>query len=122
MTPTVPRLQLLLGQYRYRFATEVDLQEAVAEVLTSARIAFEREWPVSRSDRLDFYLPDTRVALEIKVAGSVDTARRQVERYLAHPEIDGAVLAASKAWARGVYPTQQLGGKPFAIAFLMRPL
>lgn len=121
MTPTVSRIWSLLGSFRYRFASEVALHDCIAEVLTGARVAFEREWPVGPRDRLDFYLPATRVALEIKVAGSIDTARRQVERYLAHPEIDGAVLAASKAWARGVFP-HEMAGKPVAIAFLQRPL
>ncbi|MEF3081884.1 hypothetical protein V3391_06615 [Luteimonas sp. SMYT11W] len=121
MTPTVPRVWTLLGSFRYRFASEIELHDCIAEVLTNARVDFEREYPLGPRDRLDFYLPATRVALEIKVAGSVDTARRQVERYLEHPDIDGAVLAASKAWARGQLP-RQLAAKPFAIAFLPRPL
>lgn len=126
-TDDVAHLRALLQSYRYAFADETELQLAVAKVLDAAGVPYERERPVSARDRLDFYIPASRVAIEIKVAGSVETATRQVERYLDLDDVEGAVLVASKAWARrgaGEPPAafSATQPKPFAIGYLRRIL
>lgn len=106
----------MMSLYSYRFANEAELQQAIARVLEEAGLEVERERPVGRRDRLDLWLPRSGIAIEVKVAGSLPTAMRQVERYLALPEVTGVVLAGARSWARGATVSEL--PKPFALCYL----
>ncbi|HVI60113.1 MAG TPA: hypothetical protein VM619_14740 [Luteimonas sp.] len=119
------QLRDLLQGHRYTFRDEVQLHEAIAMVLEQAGIPFAREKVITPVSRLDFYLPLPRIGIEVKTQGSAAVAWRQVERYLAHDDVDGVLLAASRSWARmkaGVGPFSAANPKPIAMAYLTRPL
>lgn len=122
----VAQVKQLLRTHVYRFQTEEQLHEAIGTVLAGAGIAFERERALEGCrDRLDFYLPEYGVAIEVKAAGAMQPAIRQCERYLNHADVRGLVLAASRHWAFsqfGVGPFSAQIDKPFTIAYLVRPL
>lgn len=119
------QLRELLQSHCYTFRDEVQLHEAIASVLDGAGIQFEREKVITPVSRLDFYLPRSRLGIEVKIQGAASPAWRQVERYLGHPDVDGVLLAASRAWARrktDVGPFSASNPKPIAMAYLARPL
>lgn len=117
------RVRALLARCQYRFATEAQLHKAIADLLEDERIGFIREYPLSATDRLDFWLPESGVAIEVKVRESMAVAMRQVERYLRDDRVRGLILAASRAWARQPAPPDPtLQGKPFDTVFLRRPI
>lgn len=119
------QLRDLLQAHRYTFRDELQLHEAIAIVLGRAGIEFEREKVITPVSRLDFYLPQWRIGIEVKTQGSAAVAWRQVERYLGHPDVDGVLLAASRSWAlrsTDVGPFSAAIPKPVGLAYLARPL
>ena len=95
-TRTLDQVLALLRGYRYPINTEAALQVAVEKVLTDAGIRFVRELVLDPTNRLDFYLPDLRVALELKIKGSVAEVTRQLFRYTQDDRIDVVVLMTSR--------------------------
>jgi hypothetical protein len=101
-----------LPRYRYRFADEKALHDGIAEALTGAGLAFERESVAGPRDRFDFLLPDG-VVIEVKVDGSAGDAVRQVARYCARDDVSAVVLATTKGWQ--VPSCLELHGKPIRV-------
>lgn len=123
--PCLKQLRDLLQSHQFTFRDEAQLHEAIAGVLDRDGIPYEREKVITPVSRLDFYLPKCRVGIEVKTQGSAAVAWRQVERYLGHDDVDGVLLAASRAWARrktDVGPFSAHIAKPIAMAFIARPL
>ena len=99
----------ILSRRRYRFTDENDLQRGIEQVLTEAKIDFQREARLNASDRLDFLLPGG-VAIEVKIKGSIAELLRQASRYLARPEIQAVLVVGSPHWITRVPET--LNDKP----------
>lgn len=93
---TVGELSIRLPQYRWPFGVERDFQNAVAEWLTREGVTFEREYSTGHGP-IDFYLPDNRIGLELKVKGSPAAVLRQLQRYAQSDAIDALVLLTGKA-------------------------
>lgn len=109
-----------LTRFRYLFGSEVQLQEAVSEVLTAAGETVTREQILDRKNRADVMLPDG-ILVEVKVDGTLSSALRQCDRYSALSSVRGIVLASTVSWARRpLVARPRMGGKPFALAFLPR--
>lgn len=89
------QLGTILGARRFRFTCEKDLQDGIAAVLTEAGLDFQRELELSRQDRPDFLLH--RVAIEVKVDGSLSALTRQIARYAEHELVDGILVVTSLA-------------------------
>lgn len=116
------RLAVLLGGYAYRFGSEVQLHEGIAEVLTVAGIAFEREVVADARNRMDF-LVQGGLAIEVKVDGSFSQAITQVNRYCGLDGVHGVLLAATPRWAAdrlGPPASGAFHGKPVEMAWLRR--
>jgi hypothetical protein len=112
------RLEATLTRFAYRFADELQLHEAIAEVLTGDGIAFKREHIVDAKSRADFWIDGT--VIEVKIAGSFADAFRQCQRYGAHESVAAVLLATTKVgWARGWRPSA-CSGKPFSLVVLPR--
>lgn len=124
---TVLRLRHLcnvLNRYAYRFGNEIQLHEAMQAALQKEVIPHVRERIIG-PDRFDFFLPSALatgglipedpgglsittfdassinrggIVIEAKIGGSVAEAVRQVERYCAHDEVQGAVIVSSRQW------------------------
>lgn len=107
-----------LPRFAYQFAHEASLHEGIAQVLTEAGVAFERERVAGPQDRFDFYLPPG-IVIEAKVKGSFPEALRQIDRYAARDDVLAVVLVSSRMWAKGqtVMPAT-LRGKPARIVYL----
>jgi len=85
-----------LTGFTYRWATEADLQDAMAGLLADSLFEVEREKRLDRRDRPDFLVTaDGRtVAVEVKVKGSRTAVLRQLGRYAEHDSVDAIVFAS----------------------------
>jgi hypothetical protein len=84
-----------LRRHRFRFGAEHELQEGIAQVLSTASIAFRREVRLSDEDRIDF-LCEGGVGLEVKVDGSLAALTRQLHRYAQSAEVRALVVVTSR--------------------------
>ena len=121
------RLATYLSGFDYRWSTELELQDAMWEVL---KRRFPDEFPVvqregqlSPQDRPDFIVDvgDTCVAVEVKVKGSRNSVLRQLARYAAHDEVDAVVLASGKRTLAAAMPLM-IHDKPLVATYLGAPL
>lgn len=103
-----------LSAYRFLAHDERRLYEGLSRALTDAGFAFERErvlvYPDRRIGRLDYFLPDTRLAIEIKVRGRHDAVLRQITRYAEHTEVAAVLLVTTMA--KLAHAPESLAGKP----------
>lgn len=106
-----------LGRFRLSVTTEADLQASIAQALVQCGVAFVREHPLSRGP-VDFFLPESRIAIEAKVEGSPASVTKQVVDYLADDQVAGLVLVTAKR-NLGRLPAEVLG-KPVAVLALWR--
>lgn len=120
MTDVVPdRVARLLAARRFRFGTEAELQAGIAEVLTAAAIAHEREVALTARDRIDFLLA-SGIGLEVKIDGSALDLARQLLRYAAHERIAALLVVTTRA--RHTETPATLGGKPVRVVHLTRSM
>lgn len=87
----------LLGGYLYRYGSEIQLHEALAQVIGEAGYDFKREHVLDARNRADFWIEG--IVVEVKVGGSLAQALRQVDRYIQLPQVHGVVLASTERWA-----------------------
>ena len=82
----------------YSLVDEVETQNDIEEVLRRNGIKFEREKRLSPTDIVDFFLPETGVAIEVKAAKDWSKTRvhAQCERYCQHDSVKAIVLATGK--------------------------
>ena len=104
----IERIVLVLSRYRFRAQNEADLQDAVASALELARIPFAREVRLDARNRLDFMVE--RIALELKVDGSLSNLTRQVHRYLEDDRVEGILIVSTRSNHRRL--PLELRGKP----------
>jgi hypothetical protein len=105
-----PDVARLLRSRRFTFIGEAELQGAIATLLGQEGIVFERERQLGAAGRIDFYLPDTALGIEVKVEGSPSAVARQLMRYAEHDEIRQILLVTSRARA-GSLIRHRLNGK-----------
>lgn len=109
----------LLGGFGYRYGSEVQLHEVLATVLNKAGHAHVREYRLDASNRADFWLDG--LVIEVKVAGSLADALRQVGRYINLPQVRGVLLVTTERWGeRPLVARPAWHGKPFNIIRLKR--
>lgn len=88
---------------------EHGLQDAVEHVLAAMPgIGYIREHRFAPADRVDFAAwrtgqraletakPDSQIAIECKVGGTVAALLRQIDRYLAHDVVAGVVVVTTR--------------------------
>lgn len=109
MTPA--ELVALIERHRYTVTCELELQEAIRQVLTTAGASFSSEVRLSARDRPDFMVGT--VAIEAKVASWNGQVLRQVTRYLEHEQVTALVLVTTRRRHR--LPSSALG-KPILVA------
>lgn len=114
MTPD--QIARLLAGYRYHFTNERELQDGIERVLRDLRQEYlgwdyQREYQLSAHDRPDFWLPESSIAIEVKVGGTTSEVLRQLHRYAQHAHVAGLVLVSSRA--RHIIP-EQINGVPAA--------
>jgi hypothetical protein len=95
---TAEALIRLVTGYKYMVAAEHEFQNGVAQVLELHGISHWREHDLGEEfGRIDFYLPATRIGMELKVKGSPSEVLRQLHRYALSPEIDALVLLTGRS-------------------------
>lgn len=104
----------VIRRFRFRYANERELQDAIADALRSRGYSVEREARLDTHSRVDLLVG--RVVVEVKVAGAVGAVRRQLDRYAASERVGALVLVTTRA--RHVYP-DTIGGKPLEVVSLL---
>lgn len=125
----VQRIEAAVAKYRLTFADEKQLQDQLATIFAGAGMVVEREFILSKGERLDFFICGKRsigegaaipsaagtsarpgFALEVKVGGAVEGHLRQMKRYNEHPQVLGTILIATRKYDL----PESLAGKPVA--------
>jgi hypothetical protein len=107
---SLPDLVKLLKAYRYSVGSEDSFQESLEQVLVRHGITFLREHQLGPEyGRIDFYLPDRKLGIELKVKGSPSQVLRQLHRYAQCPDI--AVLILLTARARLAHAPANINGR-----------
>ncbi len=99
---------------RFEYQCEDDLQQAIASVLSDCSIPFVREHRMNAKDRPDFTVE--KIAVEVKIEGSVTAVTRQLHRYAQLDEVDEVVLVTSRSKHRSV--PREMNGKPVSVVYL----
>lgn len=116
MTETpVQKIARILSMLRFRFATEAELQDGIAEALSGYDV--QREVRLNARDRIDFTL--WGVGIEVKIKGGVSALTRQLVRYAELDEVKGLVVVTSQTQYALQLP-RELGGKPMAVVLAQR--
>jgi hypothetical protein len=110
-----------LVDYRFFFNNEKELQAGVFQVLTKLEQPFVPEYALNPQDRVDFYLPEHGIGIEIKTNDSrggagLSAVTRQLWRYAKSDEIKALVLITTRSKHREL-PTEILG-KPLLVVYL----
>lgn len=117
------RLATYLASFDFRWTSELELQDAIWELLVprfpDEFPLLQREASLSPQDRPDFMVMvgDTAVAVEVKVKGSRNAVLRQLGRYAAHDEVDAVMLASGRRVLAAAMP-HSIHGKPLFAVFL----
>lgn len=98
MQATIRKISEALAKYRLTFSNEGELQGQLAQIFTLNGIEFDREFNLSKADRPDFFLPQPKVAIEVKVAGSIEKHLRQMKRYNEHDAVAGTILIGTRPY------------------------
>lgn len=114
MTDPFSPVLVALSAYRFVAHDEHRLYEGLSLAFTSAGLVFERErvlaFPDRKTGRLDYYVPSTGLAIEVKVQGASATILRQIARYASHPDVAGVLLVTTLA--RLMLAPTHLSNKP----------
>lgn len=82
-----------LSSTRFRFATERELCDGLAQAFASHAIPFSREHHLG-TDRLDFLIGS--LAIEVKTKGGLPPLLRQLTRYASHAEVCGLLVVTAR--------------------------
>lgn len=89
-------LIVALKKYRFNYTNERDLQDGIQQVFETLDEPFEREYVLSKADRLDFYWPNQKVGVEVKIDHALSALTRQIHRYVQHEDIRGVLVVTGK--------------------------
>lgn len=93
----VESIRSLFYDRRLIFNNEKQLQDEIADLLDRAKIQYEREFRIGYRCILDFFLIQSRTALEIKVKGATEAdIMRQLHRYALVPGISEIIVIAPR--------------------------
>lgn len=106
---SVQEVAELFSGVRFRFGSEMELQDGIEQVLKRSGVGYLREKSLSAKDRPDF-LVEGGIAIEIKIQGTLAQALRQIDRYAKHDGVHSILVIGSPIWI-GRIPAM-VGGKP----------
>ncbi len=92
----LPTLVSELSKYRGPFTPEIEVQDAIEQILIEAEIPYTREADLDRLGRIDF-LVQHGIGIEVKVDGSPASVATQLWRYCKSPNVQALVLVTTKA-------------------------
>lgn len=94
------RLKEILRTSPISLSDEHQAQNDIEQILVDFKIQYHREYQLNISlDRPDFYLPNSGLILEVKVAKAWSKIQvfRQCERYCSDERVKGLLLATGQA-------------------------
>ncbi len=104
----------VLKGYRYNIGSELEFRREVVEVLNKSNIECVPEYDLGRQfGRIDVYLPQSRIGIEVKVKDSRSQILRQLHRYSLCPLVDSLVLLTSRP--RFDPPVDSISGKSLTV-------
>lgn len=86
-----------LGRFSYMAHDEHRMYVLLEQILREAGLTFVREHPLDKKSRLDFWFPELRVAMEVKVRGAPHRVMSQITRYAEHPDVGALLLVTTLA-------------------------
>lgn len=104
------------GGYSPSCSSEADIQAEAIERIGLAGLNAQAE-DVSGKNRFDIRVGG-HVVVEVKVDGSTDSVRRQLERYVSDPSVDCVLLLTTKQKHRSIGGLQF--AKKVAVAYAIR--
>src|SRR5215813_13167527 len=108
---SISRFIEILKSYRYSVGSEDAFQRGVEQALQRHGVVFLREHQLGPDyGRIDFYVPDGKVGIELKVKGSPSQVLRQLHRYAYCPDISALILLTSRT--RLAFSPMQVNGRP----------
>lgn len=112
--------RIALARYSYRYSNEIQLHDKLEIVLDGAGLSVQREVRLDADNRADILLP-AGVVVEVKIAGTLQEALRQVGRYIMLEQVRGVLLVATPRWAaRELVERPKWEGKPFGMLCVRR--
>ena len=112
----ISRIGEALARTRIDLSSEKAAQAAIAEMLAGAGLAAEREFILAPGERPDFFLPESGLAIEVKIRAPKMAIFRQLRRYAAHDRVRGLLLLSNTAMGLPA----EIDGKPACILSLGR--
>jgi hypothetical protein len=88
------RIVSALSNSRFRFNSEDELHQGIAQVLAQHQFNAKHEAELTAAERIDFLIDG--IGIEIKIDGSRAAVIRQVHRYAQIHEIKALILITSK--------------------------
>lgn len=108
-------LASLLRAQRFGFSDEDSLQAAIAAALAFEGWDYQREFVLDATNRLDFLVD--RVAIEVKIAGTVRQLIDQIERYSLDDRVAGVVVVTTVTGHMAM-PGLTTNGTPVEVVYL----
>jgi hypothetical protein len=93
---TAQELRKLIQSYDYVYHNETELQDQIEIVLKDGNILYSREHRLDDKSRIDFYLPDGKIGIEIKVKSGANVVSEQLARYAHSDQIKCLILITSR--------------------------
>lgn len=117
MSQSFQDVQTLLLTHRFRYTTEVELQDGIERLLSGNAFEFEREVQLSALDRPDFLIAGG-IVIEVKVArrASRPDVTRQLSRYAQSARVKELVLVTDRRQLAN--QPRSLSGKPLVVVSL----
>lgn len=105
-----------LVSFRFRFKDEKELQYGVAKALELLAQPYVPEFRLNATDRLDFYLGDEQIGIEIKTKYSLAVVTRQIWRYAKDEKIKALILVTTRSSHLDM--PKEILGKPLFVVYL----
>lgn len=96
MESIINNLRSKILKYRFDLFDEKLLQSQLFEFVLRNE-GFVREFRLDNRSIVDFYHPELKIALEIKIQGSSMSIYRQVKRYCEFDSVNCLILVSAKA-------------------------
>lgn len=97
--PTAEQLLEMLSKQKTPARNERDLNLAIGNALARHGVEYYRECVVDADSRIDFFIPHTRVGIELKTKGSQEATERQLLRYALTGFFNALVLVTTRPGA-----------------------
>jgi len=119
MTPE--EMAKYLSGFSFRFNNEKELQYGIDQALQKCEEPYLPEYVLSKTDRVDFYMTETGIGIEVKTndskgGASLSQVTRQLWRYAKIDAIKAIILVTSRSKHRDL-PAEILG-KPVFVVYL----